>query len=64
MDTKVQDELKQQQQQLNMNIDLDKATPIKCNNKMIDLTKGIEVDCGGEIFHQGVVTVIVSFNNL
>ena len=54
MDSKVQDELRQKQQQLNMNIDLDKATPIKCNNKIVDLSKGIEVECGGEIFHQGV----------
>ena len=54
MDSKVQDKMKQQQQQLNMNIDLDKATPIKCENKIIDLTHGIEGDCGGEVFSQGV----------
>jgi len=54
MDSKVQDELRQKQQQLNMNIDLDKATPIKCNNKIVDLEKGIEMECGGEIFTQGV----------
>lgn len=54
MDSKVQDELKQQQQQMNMNIDLDKATPIKCNHKVIDLEHGIEADCNGEIFTQGV----------
>jgi len=54
MNSKVQDELRQQQEQLNMNIDLDKATPIKCKNKIVDLAKGLEMECGGEVFTQGV----------
>ena len=54
MNSKVQDELKQQQAQMNMNIDLDKATQLKCENKIIDLEHGMEANCGGEIFSQGV----------
>jgi len=54
MDKKIQDDLKQQQQQMHMNIDMDKTTPLKCENKMVDLEKGIEMNCEGEIFTSGV----------
>ena len=54
MNSKVQDELKQEQAQMNMNIDLDKATPLKCESKIVDLQRGIERNCGGEIFSSGV----------
>ena len=42
------------QQQTNMNIDLDKSTSIVCENKIVNLQKGIEMDCKGEIFAAGV----------
>ena len=42
------------QGQMNMNVDLDKATPIKCEYKYNDLEKGVIVECGGEIFQPGV----------
>ena len=42
------------QGQMGMNIDLDKATTLKCEAKKIDLEKGIEMECGGEIFSPGV----------
>ena len=42
------------QQQLNVNIDFERDTTIiKCDTKRVDLEKGIEVDCGGEMYAQG-----------
>tara|TARA_B100000287_G_C20486100_1_gene723140 strand:+ start:606 stop:884 length:279 start_codon:yes stop_codon:yes gene_type:complete len=34
--------------------DLSKATPIKCEHKYTDLEKGVQLECGGEIFQPGV----------
>ena len=42
------------QGQMNMNVDLDKATPIKCEYKYTDLEKGVQLECGNEIFQPGV----------
>ena len=42
------------QGQMNMNVDLDKATPIKCEYKYTDLEKGVQLGCGNEIFQPGV----------
>tara|TARA_Y100001963_G_C6671158_1_gene395182 strand:+ start:220 stop:483 length:264 start_codon:yes stop_codon:yes gene_type:complete len=37
-----------------LNIDLEKDTKtITCQTKRVDLKKGIEVDCGGQLFSQG-----------
>ena len=40
-------------QQQNVNVDLDKATTLKCESKRTDLEKGIQVECGNTIFAPG-----------
>tara|TARA_B100000287_G_scaffold67084_1_gene58643 strand:- start:1485 stop:1769 length:285 start_codon:yes stop_codon:yes gene_type:complete len=53
-ESQIKEQLKNQQQQPQMNIDLSKATPLKCESKIVDLQRGIERNCGGEIFSSGV----------
>ena len=40
-------------QQQNVNVDLSKATTLKCESKRTDLEKGIQVECGNTIFAPG-----------
>ena len=43
-----------QQQPPQMNFDIEKDTKvISCKNKLVDLEKGIERVCGGQLFAQG-----------
>ena len=43
---------KQQPPQMNFDIDKDTKT-IVCDTKRVDSEKGIEVECGGQLFAQG-----------
>ena len=51
--------------QINLDVMKD-TTVIKCDNKRVDLEKGIEMDCGGSMFAQGYelrkVSALVSPN--
>jgi len=35
------------------NVSIEDTSVIKCDNKQVDLEKGIELTCGGEMFNQG-----------
>ena len=41
------------QQQQNVNVDLSKATTLKCENKRTDLEKGVQIECGSTLFAPG-----------
>ena len=43
-----------QQQQMQMQVDLEKADTLKCKSKVVDLAHGIEKNCDGMIFGTGV----------
>ena len=51
---------------MNVNIDLDKTEQLKCENKKVDLEKGLEMQCGNNIFAPGVelrkISALVSPN--
>ena len=42
-----------QQQQQSVNVDLSKATTLKCENKRTDLEKGVQIECGNTLFAPG-----------
>ena len=53
-------------EQQDMNVDLSKATTLKCESKRTDLEKGIQVECGNTLFAPGFelkkVSALVSPN--